>query len=71
MAERVLKAENEKARIDLAFQLAVARTATPKEQARTAAFLAECASEAKNSELQSWTTLCQALLASAEFRHIN
>lgn len=71
MAGRVLQAGNERARIDLAFQLAFARAATPAEQARTAAFLAECTTEGKSAELQAWTTLCQALLASAEFRYLN
>ena len=71
MAGRVLRAGDERARIDLAFQLAFARAATPAEQTRTAAFLAECNTEGKSAELQSWTTLCQALLASAEFRYLN
>jgi hypothetical protein len=71
MAERVLRAGNERACIDLAFQLAFARAATPAEQASTAAFLAECNTEGKSAELQVWTTLCQALLASAEFRYLN
>ena len=71
MAARVLRAGDERARIDLAFQLAFARAATPTEQTRTAAFLAECNIEGKSAELQAWTTLCQALLASAEFRYLN
>ena len=71
MAGRVLRAGNERARIDLAFQLAFARAATPAEQVRTAAFLAEYTTEGKSAELQAWTTLCQALLASAEFRYLN
>ncbi|HIL24730.1 MAG TPA: DUF1553 domain-containing protein, partial [Verrucomicrobia bacterium] len=71
MAGRVLRAGDESARIDLAFQLAFARAATPTEQTRTAAFLAECNTEGKSAELQAWTTLCQALLASAEFRYLN
>ncbi len=71
MARRVLRAGDVRARIDLAFQLAFARAATPAEQSRTAAFLAECNTEGKSAELQAWTTLCQALLASAEFRYLN
>jgi len=71
MARRVLRAGDVRARIDLAFQLAFARAATPAEQTRTAAFLAECNTEGKSAELQAWTTLCQALLASAEFRYLN
>ena len=71
MAGRVMRAGDERARIDLAFQLAFARAATPVEQSRTAAFLAECNADGTSAELQAWTTLCQALLASAEFRYLN
>jgi hypothetical protein len=71
MAERVLQADDERARIDLAFQLAFARSATNEEQTRTIAFLAECNTDGKAARLQAWTTFCQALLASAEFRYLN
>ena len=71
MAARVLKMESGKARVDLAFQLAFARSATAEEQTRTHAFLAECNTEGKDAELKAWTTVCQALLASAEFRYLN
>jgi hypothetical protein len=71
MAARVLKVESGKARVDLAFQLAFARPATSEEQTRTILFLALCNTEGKDPELKAWTTLCQALLASAEFRYLN
>ena len=71
MAERVLQAGDERACIDLAFQLAFARKSTAEEQARTIAFLAECNTDGKAAQLQAWTTFCQALLASAEFRYLN
>ncbi|MDP7011883.1 MAG: DUF1553 domain-containing protein, partial [Verrucomicrobiota bacterium] len=71
LAARVLKMESDKARVDLAFQLAFARSATVEEQTRTHAFLAECNTEGKDAELKAWTTVCQALLASAEFRYLN
>ena len=71
MAERVLQAGDERARIDLAFELAFARGATAEELARTIAFLAECSTDGKAAQLQAWTTFCQALLASAEFRYLN
>ena len=71
MAERVLKAGSEKERVNLAFQLAFARPATADEQARTAAFIAECNAEGQEAELKAWATVCQALLASAEFRYLN
>ena len=72
MADRVLKeGKSSKGRISLAFQLALSRPANATEQDRTTAFLAECNTEEGNAELRAWTTLCQALLASAEFRYIN
>jgi hypothetical protein len=71
MAKRVLKVESGKARVDLAFQLAFTRSATAEEQTRTRAFLAECNTEGKDAEIRAWTTVCQALLASAEFRYLN
>ena len=71
MAERVLQAGDERGCIDLVFQLAFARKATAEEQARTIAFLAECNTDGKAAKQQAWTTFCQALLASAEFRYLN
>jgi len=71
MAARVLKIESDKARVDLAFQLAFARSATAEEQTRTHAFLAECNTAGRDAELKAWITVCQALLASAEFRYLN
>jgi len=71
LATRVLKMDSDKARVDLAFQLAFARSATAEEQTRTHALLAECNTEGKDAELKAWTTVCQALLASAEFRYLN
>ena len=71
MAARVMKAGSEKDRVNLAFRLAFARLATAEEQTRTATFLAECDTSGKDAELKAWTTVCQALLASAEFRYLN
>jgi hypothetical protein len=71
MAGRVLKAKTDETRVSLAFQLAFARPATSEEQTRTIAFLALCNTAGKDPELKAWTTVCQALLASAEFRYIN
>ena len=71
MAERVLKAGSDKERVNLAFHLAFDRPSTADEQARTTAFLAECNAEGQEAELKAWATVCQALLASAEFRYLN
>jgi hypothetical protein len=71
LATRVLTMDSDKARVDLAFQLSFARSATAEEQTRTHAFLAECNTDGKLAELKAWTTVCQALLDSAEFRYLN
>ena len=57
-------------RIDRAFRLLFARPPTSGEKIRTRSFLVDCV-KYEDSELQAWTTVCQALLASAEFRYLN
>ena len=66
LAER-LTSSGEEVRIDHAFRLLFARPATSAERIRTQSFLRDCMKN-EGSELQAWTTVCQALLASAEFR---
>ena len=56
--------------IDHAFRLLFARPPTSGEKIRTQSFLDDCM-KYEDSELQAWTTVCQALLASAEFRYLN
>ena len=56
--------------IDQAFRLLFARLPTSGEKIRTLSFLEDCM-KYEDSELQAWTTVCQALLASAEFRYLN
>jgi len=57
-------------RIDRAYRLLFARLPTSVEKIRTRSFLEDCV-KYEDSELQAWTTLCQALMASAEFRYLN
>lgn len=56
--------------INHAFRLLFARPPTSGEKIRTQSFLDDCM-KYEDSELQAWTTVCQALLASAEFRYLN
>ncbi len=78
MAQRVLsQGKDEPSRLALAYELCLGRFPTTDEAARGGAFLRRC--EAALADKQSdepqrlqecWATLCQALFASAEFRHI-
>jgi hypothetical protein len=75
LAQRVLASgTDDAARIDLACRLALSRHATPNELARATSYLSEyqTASQgegASDPRLAAWTSFCQALLASAEFRY--
>ncbi|MDA0835576.1 MAG: DUF1553 domain-containing protein [Planctomycetota bacterium] len=57
-------------RIDLAYRWAFARTATETETTRGTMYLTEYAALPGQDEKAAWTSFCQALLASAEFRYI-
>jgi len=74
MADRVLKGESDdEARIASVFKLCYARPPEPQEIEKIRAFLNRAASQsAKDSdgERETWTTVCHALLAAAEFRYI-
>ena len=69
LAER-LTSSGEEVRIDRAFRLLFARPVTSGEKIRVQSFLRDCMKN-EESEVQAWTTVCQALLASAEFRYLN
>tara|TARA_B100001115_G_scaffold184898_1_gene189727 strand:- start:4691 stop:7093 length:2403 start_codon:yes stop_codon:yes gene_type:complete len=69
LAER-LSSMDEDSRIDHAFRLLFARPPSSSEMARTQTFLADCLHN-EESAIEAWTTVCQALLASAEFRYLN
>jgi hypothetical protein len=70
MAKRVMNStETRRDGIRLAYELAFAREATDNEVSKAREFL-DSVSEEKDRPGQ-WTVLCQALLASAEFRYID
>ena len=79
MAKRLLaeKELNEASRIDLAFRLTLGRRPADNERAEMTSFLhdtrkaiAEGEGDHKHPNLVVWTNVCQALLASAEFRYL-
>jgi cytochrome c553 len=60
-------------RIALGYRLTLARPPSPKENERAQNYLADYETGAEkeaNPRLAAWTSFCQALLASAEFRYI-
>jgi hypothetical protein len=76
MAGRVLAHDRMKQpeRIDLAYQIAYGRPASAEEAHRGSDYLSSYASADGSSLANSkaaWTSLCQALIASAEFRYVN
>jgi hypothetical protein len=81
MAARVQNATgmDDAGRVDLAYRIALSRSATPTEKARTVRYVNEFQRETENttkdslkaSRSDAWASFCQALLASAEFRYLN
>jgi hypothetical protein len=75
LAKRVLETPEPGQRITLAYQLTLSRPPTEAERARAEAFLADESLHAKHglkgdANLLPWSTFCQALFASAEFRYL-
>jgi hypothetical protein len=73
LAGKILQGYSQTAqRIDLAYQLALGRSATQEEILTVEDFLAAAAAniESQPSELESWSLFCQALIASNEFVYI-
>jgi hypothetical protein len=79
LAERLhaQKDLDDAARIDLAYRLALSRGATTAEQSRVADYLKQYrdalkdnAKKGTDTELAAWSSFCQTLLASAEFRYV-
>ena len=74
-AERVMGGTHEPDahRIDRAWRTAFGRAATTDEQQRTLAYLQSARNRTDNSadvDQQAWLLVCQALIASAEFRYV-
>ena len=73
LSERVRAVETDDAqRVDRAYRLTLARRPTAGERDRALAFLRDFAAEAEDAERTraAWLAFCQALFASAEFRHL-
>jgi cytochrome c553 len=72
LAENVLAVANldDSQRISYAWRMALARPATDEEAAAALAFLKSSGDKGLDKQ-QAWAALCQALLASAEFRYLN
>jgi len=76
LASRLIQNDvDEFARIHLAYQLALNRTATKKEAARARSYLNEYEAAARQEGVTeprtaAWASLSQAILASAEFRYV-
>ncbi len=70
-AERLLKADGPGTpeRVDLAYRWILSRPADDREQAEGTAYVK--AFRDGKDPMDAWTNFCQALLASAEFRHLN
>jgi hypothetical protein len=67
-AERLLKMDklSDPRRVEMAYLLALGRPPTPDESAAALQFLAQI-----RSTPESWSQLCQALYATAEFRYVD
>jgi hypothetical protein len=78
MAKRILKDKDhdQATRIDLAYRLALSRLATKEEHAAVAKYLnnyrskLESSGHKGNAQLAAWTSLCQTLFESGEFRYV-
>jgi hypothetical protein len=75
MARRLLsqKDQKEAGRIELAYRLALGRKPSSSEQSRIETFLADfrrTAGDKENVRLAAWSSVCQTLFASAEFRYL-
>ena len=72
LAERALKepAGDDFARIDWLHEVCFARAATDAERRRIADYLKTETGSTPEARLTAWTSVCQALFASAEFRYI-
>ena len=69
MAERLMKEEpdDEQARINRLYLLAISRPADAKEIATALAFLDQCTADLKGNRQAAWTQLCHAVLGSNGF----
>ena len=80
MVERLANsgAKTDSARIDLAYKLSIGRLASSAEKDRALTFVNNAVRDARGrgeelikAQTTAWSSLCQALFASAEFRYLN
>ncbi|MSU42181.1 MAG: DUF1553 domain-containing protein [Pedosphaera sp.] len=64
------KVADDAARVDLAYQMALARLPAQAERAAALAHVRQWAETHKAAPEKAWASLCQALFASAEFRYV-
>ena len=76
-AQRLLQeADDDKGRIDLAYRIALSRSATESELIKTSRYLREIVTSLpesgtdNNRQLTALTSFCQALFVSSEFRYL-
>ncbi len=71
-ASRLLarNAADDSDRVDQAYRLFYARVATGPEKARALKYLAAAAEDLAGKRTEAWTSFCQVLIASAEFRYL-
>ena len=71
-AQRLLGRANttDAERIGLAYRLCYAREASAADVERAPRYLAAAAKDSGNKPADAWTSFCQVLIASAEFRHV-
>ena len=76
-AQRLLQeSDDDKGRIDLAYRIALSRPSSETEQLKAGRFLAEVITSLpankteQERQLTAWTSFCQALFVSSEFRYL-
>jgi hypothetical protein len=72
LAQRIMSERDaDRARIDRAYGLALGRVPSDAERQRAIKYVRDFPKGKRNSEVDAWASLCQALFASAEFRYGN
>ena len=71
-AQRLLKMDrlNEVKRVEMAYLLALGRFPSQNESSQSLEYLAACLDEQHMDRQQAWTSFCQALYGTAEFRYV-
>src|SRR6185312_5639999 len=72
-AARLLKMDrlDEEKRVSMAYQLALGRYPSKDETAGAMGYLSNCMDHQKMNREQAWTSFCQALYGTVEFRYVD